>query len=94
MEFEWDPAKEAANIEKHGIAFEDAKAVFADPERLEEESSKPEYEEERRRAIGRLGPHVVMVVFTDRGDRRRIISARRASTHERARYGKRPETAT
>ncbi|MBA3415359.1 MAG: BrnT family toxin [Chloroflexia bacterium] len=94
MEFEWDPAKDALNIEKHGIAFEDAEDVFADPERLAEDSTKPEFGEERRRAIGRLGPNVVTVVFTDRNGRRRIISARRADKHERARYDERSETPT
>jgi len=58
------------------------------------DSSKPEHEEERRRVIGRMGPLILTVVFTDRDDRRRIISARRASRHERARYEQRAETTT
>jgi uncharacterized DUF497 family protein len=42
VEFDWDPTKDMANIEKHGIAFEDAEAVFADPNRLEEVSRMAE----------------------------------------------------
>ena len=47
MEFEWDAAKEAANEHKHGISFGDAAAVFEDPNRLEEVSTKPEHGEQR-----------------------------------------------
>ena len=87
MEFEWDPAKEAVNEEKHGIGFVDAMAVFDDPRRLEEDTTKPEHGEQRRRAIGRMGSIVVTVISTDRHGRRRLISARRASRDERSRYG-------
>ena len=85
-DFEWDPAKDAVNQEKHGIGFADAAAVFDDPDRLEEDSARPEHGEERRLTIGRVGSTVAVVVFTDRHGRRRIISARRASRDERRRY--------
>lgn len=86
MEFEWDPVKNEHNEEKHGISFEDALTVFDDPYRREEDSTKSEYGEERRKVIGRMGPTIVAVVYTDRDRRRRIISARIARRNERARY--------
>lgn len=75
LEFEWDPVKDAANERKHGFSFEDAKAVFRDPQHLVEDVTKPEYGERRSKAIGRLGVFIVAVIFTDRHDHRRIISA-------------------
>jgi uncharacterized DUF497 family protein len=86
MEFEWDPAKDAANEAKHGIGFVRAATVFDDPHHLEEDTTKPEYGEPRGRAIGLVGPYLVTVIYTDRQGRRRIISARRASKDERERY--------
>ncbi|MDP9362612.1 MAG: BrnT family toxin [Chloroflexota bacterium] len=86
QDFEWDPAKDSANQEKHGIGFADAVAVFDDPDRLEVDSSRPEYGEERRKTIGRIGATVAVVISTDRQGRRRIISARRASRDERRQY--------
>ncbi len=87
MEFEWDPAKNEYNEHKHGISFEDAVNVFDDPHRSVEDSTRPEHGEERRKAIGRMGPVIVTVVFTFREGRNRIISARIARRNERARYG-------
>jgi uncharacterized DUF497 family protein len=87
MEFEWDAAKDAANLAKHGISFVRALSVFDDPNRLEEDSTRPEHGEQRGKAIGLMGKLLVTVIYTDRQDRRRIISARRAWRDERARYG-------
>lgn len=86
MRFEWDMAKESANEQKHGLSFIDAATVFDDPHHLEEDSTRPEHGEERWKAIGMVGEFVVAVIYTDRQDRRRIISARRARKHERAQY--------
>lgn len=86
MNFVWDGAKDAVNRQKHGIRFADAVDVFADPRHLEEDGTKPEFGEERRRAIGAVQGRTITVVFTDRGDTRRIISARRARKDERDRY--------
>jgi uncharacterized DUF497 family protein len=63
-----------------------AATVFDDPDHLEEDGTRPEHGEERRRAIGKGGEVIVTVIFTDRPDRRRIISARRARNDERERY--------
>ena len=86
LEFEWDPAKDEANAFKHGIAFDDAKAIFDDPQLLIEDTTRPEHGERRSKAIGRLESVILAVIFTVRGDRRRIISARRARRDERERY--------
>jgi uncharacterized DUF497 family protein len=93
MDFEWDPAKDAANEQKHGIAFEDAKAVFRDPQVLIEDVSKPEHGERRSKAIGRVDTFVAAVIFTDRNGVNRIISARRAKRNERERYRASAESA-
>lgn len=90
MEFEWDPAKDAANLEKHGLGFDEAVLVFVDPARLEEDSTRPTDGEERSKAIGRVGANTVTVIFTERDGRRRIISARRARRDERFRYDQGP----
>ncbi len=86
MDFEWEAAKETSNREKHGIDFVAAMTVFNDPHHLEEDSSRPEYGEQRTRAIGIVNELIFTVIYTNRQDRRRIISARRARRDERERY--------
>jgi uncharacterized protein len=86
MKFDWDPAKDALNKAKHGIDFTDASTVFDDPWHVVVDSTRSEFDERRAKAVGRAGPHIVTVIFTDRDDRRRIISARRASRDERRAY--------
>jgi uncharacterized DUF497 family protein len=91
MDFEWDDAKALANLSKHGIPFEEALAVFHDERRLDYDASRSAGGEERRKAVGVLGPWIVAVVYTIRGSACRIISARRANTTEEKRYGDRPQ---
>jgi len=88
MRFEWDDEKNAANIAKHGIDFSTAIAIFDDQNRLEENSLKPEHEEIRIKIIGKTDAFifVLTVVYTNRNQNRRIISARRASRDERKKY--------
>jgi uncharacterized DUF497 family protein len=86
MEFEWDEAKNRSNIGKHGIDFADAEAVF-DGVMVRFEDDRYEYGETRERAIGMLANgFVVMLVFTTRDGRVRLISARPASRFERKKY--------
>lgn len=86
MDFEWDPGKAAANLAKHGIAFEVAKDVFRDPARLILLDDSSEVEE-RWRTIGLAGGRTCFVVYTERdGDVIRIISAREASKREERAY--------
>ena len=91
--FEWDPAKREANLQKHGIDFRDVMALFDDSQVVFEDASRPEHGERRTKAIGRVGATLLCVIFTDRGERRRIISARRTRRDERERYRQSAETA-
>jgi len=85
MDFEWDDAKNASNIGKHGVSFEQARRIFDG--RVFAGPDTRSYGERRWIAIGRLAPEVVLtVVFTERRGRRRLISARPASRKERKRY--------
>ncbi len=86
MHFEWDPDKNEANVAKHGMSFVAAVKVFDDPGRIELDSSKPEYGETRNKTIGMVGSKLFTVVHTDRGEVRRIISARRARANEQRQY--------
>ena len=84
MDFEFDPAKSAANLKKHGIDFLGAQALWSDPDRLEVQARS--LDEPRTQVIGRIG-HVAWSAFvTMRDDRVRIISVRRARDEEEATY--------
>ena len=85
MEIEWDNNKAASNLIKHKINFEDAKNIFLDPNRLERED-KRDYNETRIQVIGIVNQVVLLVVYTKRNGRYRIISARRANKNERRQY--------
>jgi uncharacterized DUF497 family protein len=89
--FEWDEAKRAANLAKHGVDFVAAVRVFEDERLVEAEDQRREYGELRVRALGLSRGLLLMVVYTDRGDARRIISARRANRHERIAYQRQDE---
>ena len=86
MEYEWDPAKNRANLAKHGINFADAVAVFEDDLALTRPDATS-HGESRFVTLGvdGFGRHLV-VVFTERGARIRIISARVATKLERKLY--------
>jgi uncharacterized protein len=84
MEFEFDPAKSAANKAKHGIDFDEARAPWSDPERVFAPALVGP--EPRFIAIGKIGGRIWTAIFTWRGDRVRIISARRARKSEAERY--------
>ncbi len=85
MRFEWDEDKRLANIARHGIDFVRAKEIWQGPV-LEVPSPQSEHGEERFLAIGSVEGRVITVVFTWRGESRRIISARAARKHERENY--------
>ena len=86
MEFEWDEAKNMANIRKHGIGFDTAKQIFEGMVATSGDHRR-DYGEERRISIGRVEPGAVIVVaHTARGGRIRLISARPASRKERKTY--------
>jgi uncharacterized DUF497 family protein len=82
---DWDPRKNLQNVRKHGIKFEDACCVFED-RNLRRESDDRDYGEVRWIAIGRVDSEILVVVYTERDGRERIISARRANRREEEIY--------
>ena len=83
MEFEWDVTKASQNIEKHGVSFEEGTDVFDDDLSLTVPDPDHSEDENRYLIFGRSKQQNHLVVsFTDRGDRIRIISARRMSRQE------------
>jgi uncharacterized DUF497 family protein len=86
-EFEWDPAKASANLKKHRVSFDDAKYVFRDLYALTVFDLQSPPEEDRYITVGSTLDSVVLVVAsTFRGDRIRIISARKAKRSEKHDY--------
>ena len=83
-QFEWDEAKRLANIEKHNIDFVDMREVFDD--RPTFTNTGQAAEEERYLTTGLVNDVFFTVVWTVRGSRIRIISARRARDAERRAY--------
>lgn len=85
MDFEWDPRKATANLQKHGIDFADAATVFHDELAVTVLDDGPDEERFVTVGVDALG-RVLVVVFTWRGHRVRLISARQATVRERRRY--------
>lgn len=83
--FEWDSEKAALNWQKHKIHFEDATKVFEDENRIDYLDEEHSDYEERYITIGKVDK-ILFVVYTDREDRTRIISARKADKTERRNY--------
>lgn len=86
MEFEWDDTKAAINLSRHGVDFADAIRVFFDPFRLELEDNRFDYGESRFRMLGEVNGLLLAVIFTERENSIRIISARVADPNERRFY--------
>lgn len=87
MRFEWDPAKAAANLARHGVSFEEARTVFGDP--LATTILDPDHSngEERWLTTGLTDQRRLVIVWhTDLGDSVRIIGAREATPNERRTY--------
>ena len=85
LTFEWDEEKARRNREKHGISIETAAYVFRDEYYIEMYDFEHSIEEDRYIAIGMVGD-LLFVVFTERGERIRLISARLATEGERRLY--------
>jgi uncharacterized DUF497 family protein len=87
LQFEWDPAKAAANSGKHGVTFTEASTVFADPLAVTIADPRHSHEEPRFVIFGmsKRG-RILAVLHTERGERVRLISARLASRRERSVY--------
>jgi uncharacterized protein len=86
LEFEWDPAKAATNLRKHGVPFSYATRVFLDPHRLDRLDRRRDYGEERRLTFGLIEARVYVVTYTPRRRSIRLISARKANDRETKQY--------
>lgn len=87
MQFEWDPAKATENASKHGVDFVEAMTVFGDP--LEVIISDPDHSvgEQRFLSMGiSVAGRLLVVAYTEREGRIRLISAREATARERKSY--------
>lgn len=85
--FEWDPQKATTNVTKHGVTFDEASTVFQDTLSLAISDPLHSEDEERFVLIGHSHRNrLLVIVHTERGDRIRIISARKANTKERHTY--------
>ncbi len=85
IEFEWDEAKNQANIAKHGLDFYTASRVFLDP-CIAEYDDIGRYGEMRWNAVGMVDGRLLHVAYTEREGVYRIISARGAEPHEKRKY--------
>jgi uncharacterized DUF497 family protein len=87
MDFEWDDAKAEANERKHGVSFAEAMTVLADPLSLTGYDPDHSVDEDRFITMGlSAAGRMLLVSHTDRGEKVRIISARKASRGERRDY--------
>jgi uncharacterized DUF497 family protein len=81
----WDESKRRRNLAKHGLDFVGAEAIFDDFMLVAEDTREP-YGEPRDVALGLKAGRVVALVYADRGDHVRLISLRKATSNETARY--------
>lgn len=87
VDFEWDASKADSNQKKHGVSFEEASTAFGDPLSLTIPDPDHSHEEDRFVLMGETyRRRLIVVVFTERGDRLRLISARLATRREKRIY--------
>jgi uncharacterized DUF497 family protein len=92
IRFEWDPKKAASNLAKHGVSFETAQEAFKDPQGFVEIDDRQDYGEERLVRTAMVGVRYLHITYTEPADPHtgdeviRIISARKATPHERRTY--------
>lgn len=86
LSFEWDAKKATSNFRKHGVNFDQASLAFRDLFAVEWIDDSEDYGEERTLLLGLSCGQILAVVYTERGENIRIISARRATKHEREYY--------
>lgn len=94
MKFEWDPNKEAINIKKHGVSFEQAAYVFADQFSLSMFDDEHSNQEDRWVILGKSNNEMILLVIhtfrnSDNEETVRIISARKATKNEEKTYKQR-----
>jgi len=86
LQFEWDDAKAAENLAVHDVTFRKASLVFFDPFSIEDIDNRIDYGEDRFIRIGISEGQLLTVVYTQRHENIRIISARKANTSEKEDY--------
>ena len=88
IEFDWDPAKAASNLRKHGVSFEEARSVFYDEFAIQFYDEPHSSKEDRFLMLGTSsGAHLLLVCHCERdGGVIRIISARKATPRESSYY--------
>lgn len=86
--YDWDEEKNQENLEKHGLSFEDAELVFRGP-CVTFDDDRFDYDEDRFLTLGLLQSRVVLIAYTWREERIRIISMRKATRREQEIYQKR-----
>jgi len=82
---EWDDSKAAINKKKHKLSFETAAKIFLDDFRIEELDEEHSDDEDRIKVIGMV-ENILVVIYTERGERLRLISARNAEKYEKEDY--------
>jgi uncharacterized DUF497 family protein len=86
MKYEWDEAKNALNIENHGVDFNDANELF-EGNKLIIPDDRKDYGEKRFIAVGQINNRLMIAVYTQWAPRAiRIISLRKANNREKARF--------
>ena len=85
LKFEWDSEKAKINKKKHGITFETAARVFLDENLIDDFDEVHSNFEERIKVVGMVNK-ILTVIYTERGDKNRIISARQADKREEVLY--------
>jgi uncharacterized DUF497 family protein len=86
LEFEWDDDKASVNWREHGVAFQEAIKAFLDLFAVERMDGRKDYGEDRINLVGMCDGALIHVTYTERGERIRLISARRAEKHEQDDY--------
>jgi uncharacterized DUF497 family protein len=86
LEFEWDDDKASVNWREHGVAFHEAIKAFRDFFAVEHMDGRKDYGEDRINLVGMCDGTLIHVTYTERGERIRLISARRAEKHEQDDY--------
>jgi uncharacterized DUF497 family protein len=87
MIFEWDEVKAGANLEKHGVSFDEAETVFNDPLYVDFYDPDHSYDEHRYIIIGLSGQgRLLVVAYTERGEVIRLLSSREVTPAERRDY--------
>ena len=93
LNFEWDDDKATANLRKHKVSFDEAKTVFADPFSITINDAGHSDDEYRFVDIGvSINGRILVVVYTDRSPKTRLISSRQATKAERYKYEQRKES--